>query len=191
MSTLVDARGLPCPQPVVEARKALEDIEVGQVTVLVDNATSRDNIRRFAEGQGCAVTIREEGDVYYVDITKLASIPEKNTKVNFVVFISTDKLGEGDEHLGQILMKSFLNTLWDSDPRPSTIIFINNGVKLTTSGSEMLDTLKLLQEAGVGILSCGTCLAYYELTDKLEVGVSTNMYEIVNLLINADKVIKI
>ena len=88
-------------------------------------------------------------------------------------------------------MKAFLNTLWDASPRPGKILFMNDGVRLTVEGSDVLDTLHLLENEGVEIYSCGTCLAYYELTDKLDVGQVTNMYETVESLLSSDKVIKI
>lgn len=108
-----------------------------------------------------------------------------------VVLITSDLFGEGDGRLGEILMKAFLNTLWDSESRPESIIFINNGVKLTTEGSEVLDVLNLLEESGVRLLSCGTCLDYYNLREKLKVGQVTNMKATVASLLASEKVISI
>jgi len=108
-----------------------------------------------------------------------------------VVFITTDQLGVGDERLGGILMKAFLNTLGDSEPKPERIIFINNGVKLVIEGSEVIDSLKVLEERGVQIFACGTCLNYYGILDQLRIGIVSNMFEIVNFLLDASKVIKI
>ena len=88
-------------------------------------------------------------------------------------------------------MKAFLNTLWDTEPKPAKLLFINDGVKLTTEGSEVLDALQLLEKKGVEILSCGACLEYYQLKEKLEVGLVTNMYDMVVSLLCAGKVIKI
>ncbi|MFA5309987.1 MAG: sulfurtransferase-like selenium metabolism protein YedF [Dehalococcoidales bacterium] len=107
------------------------------------------------------------------------------------VLITGDKLGRGDDRLGEILMKSFLNTLWDSDPKPRRIIFINSGVLLAAEGSGVLDTLELLRQAGVSILSCGTCLDFYELRAKLQAGEVTKMPDIVAHLLAADKVVTI
>jgi selenium metabolism protein YedF len=188
----VDARGLPCPRPVVETKKALEGIDTGTITVLVDNAESRDNVKRFAQSQGCQVDISEKDDIYYLDIVKVERA-ESTTRTTgqTVALICTDRFGSGDERLGEILMKAFLNTLWDTEPRPAKLIFMNSGVRLTTEGSEMLDTLKLLETDGVEIFSCGTCLEYYDIKDKLRVGQVTNMYATVESLISADKVINI
>jgi selenium metabolism protein YedF len=100
-------------------------------------------------------------------------------------------LGTGDEELGFILMKAFLNTLWDVSPRPTKIMFLNDGVRLTTEGSDVLDVLHLLENEGVEIFSCGTCLEFYEIKDKLQVGQVTNMYDTVDSLLSAGKIIKI
>lgn len=105
--------------------------------------------------------------------------------------ITTDRFGVGDEELGEILMKAFLNTLWDYQPRPAKLMFHNKGVFLTTEKSDVLDTLELLEKEGVEILSCGTCLAFYGITDKLKIGRKTNMPETVDILMTACKVIKI
>jgi selenium metabolism protein YedF len=88
-------------------------------------------------------------------------------------------------------MKAFLNTLWDTEPKPAKILFLNDAVRLTSEGSEVLDSLKLLEEAGVEIFSCGTCLEYYQLKDKLRVGLITNMYDTVDSLLSTGKIIKI
>jgi selenium metabolism protein YedF len=100
-------------------------------------------------------------------------------------------LGSGDKRLGEILIKAFLNTLWEAEKKPENIILINNGVKLGTEGSEVLDSLELLEKEGTDIISCGTCLAYYKLTDKLKIGLTSNMYEIVNILIDSPKIVRI
>jgi selenium metabolism protein YedF len=188
----IDARGLPCPQPVIKTKKALEEIEPGQITVLVDSPESRENVQRFAGSQGCQVAVREEDGVFYLDITKgVSARTELKTGGGEVILIASDQLGVGDERLGEILMKAFLNTLWDYEPKPAKLLFINNGVRLTTEGSEVLETLALLEKKGVQIFSCGTCLEYYNLREKLRVGLVSNMYAIVDALLQATKVIKV
>lgn len=191
MPEVIDARGLPCPQPVIKTKKALQEIEKGTITVLVDRPEASENVQRFARSQGCQVKVIEKDGVFHLDVIKgkLAQVEAK--KSSDVVFITSDRLGTGDERLGEILMKAFLNTLWDNEPKPAKLIFINDGVRLTTEGSEVLDTLKLLEKDGVEIFSCGTCLEYYKLKDDLRVGKVTNMYETVHSLMDAGKVIKI
>lgn len=107
-----------------------------------------------------------------------------------VILIGDDSLGVGDEELGKILMKCFLNTLFDGKPKPAKLIFINNGVKLSTESSQVLDALEALEEKGVKIFSCGTCLDYHGVRDKLKVGRITKMYDTVNSLLSATKVIE-
>jgi len=188
----LDARSLDCPIPVVRTKKALESMEEGELTVLIERPDGCENVRRFAESQGCKVTVDEKDGLFYIHIHKEKSAPSALHKPSReLVFITTDRLGTGDQQLGEILMKAFLNTLWDAELKPAKILFLNDAVKLTTEGSEVLDSLKLLEEAGVEIFSCGTCLEYYQLKDKLKVGLITNMYDTVDSVLSAGKVIKI
>lgn len=203
----VDCRRLSCPKPVVNTKKALGEIDEGTVTVIVDNATSCENVKRFAQSQGYQVEVEEKEGTFYLDITKQGqsqvqpaetiqagpspSGQNQPGQAGFVIFITTNLLGTGDENLGEILMKAFLNTIWDTKPKPDKIIFMNHGVKLTTEGSDVLESLQLLEKDGIQIISCGTCLAYYNLTENLRVGLASNMYEIVSTLLGAPKIIKI
>jgi selenium metabolism protein YedF len=191
MGRVVDARGLPCPRPVVETKKALEEVEEGVATVLVDSPESRENVKRFAESQGCQVEVVEKEGHFRLEIAKGESQEAARKMSGDVVLIESDCLGTGDRELGEILMRAFLNTLWDTEPKPTKVLFLNSAVNLTTEGSEVLDTLRLLEEEGVRILSCGTCLEYYGLKEQLRVGQVTNMYDTVSSLIAADKVIRI
>lgn len=187
----VDARGLPCPRPVIETKKALQEIEEGSFIVIVDRPEASENVQRFARSQGCKVKVSQKEGVFRIAIDKTQITKAEPGKSDDVVFIDTDKLGIGDEKLGAILMKAFLNTLWDNEPKPARIIFMNSGVKLTVEGSDVLEALMLLEQDGVQIFSCGTCLDYYGIKDKLTVGKVTNMYETVHSLTSAGKVIKI
>ena len=192
MGLEIDVRGLNCPLPVVRTKKALEDMEEGELTILIDRPDGCQNVQRFAESQGYRVAVEEKEGLFHIHVQKTKmrkSISEKQSKD--VVFITTERLGTGDPKLGAILMKAFLNTLWDTDPKPEKVMFLNDAVKLTTEGSEVLDALRLLEKAGVVILSCGTCLEFYKLKDKLKVGMITNMYDTVDSLLSAGKIIKI
>jgi len=192
MSIELDARGLNCPIPVVRTKKALEGMEEGDLTVVIERPEGCQNVQRFAESQGCRVTVDEKEGLFYIHIHKektAQSVLPKQSKD--VVFITTDRLGTGDQQLGEILMKAFLNTVWDAEPKPAKLLFLNDGVRLTTEGSEVLESLRLLEKAGVGIFSCGTCLEYYQLKNKLKVGLVTNMYDTVDSLLSAGKIIKI
>ncbi len=188
----IDARGLACPLPVVKTKRALEEIDEGKITVIIEREEGCKNVMRFAESQGHTVTLDKKEDLYYITVSKekteSEAVPEQSGNV---IFITTDRLGTGDERLGAILMKAFLNTLWDTSPKPRKLLFLNDGVRLTVEGSEVLDTLKLLEKEGVEILSCGTCLEFYGLTKELRVGQVTNMYATVDSLLKADKIINI
>jgi selenium metabolism protein YedF len=188
----VDARGLNCPIPVVRTKKALEGMEEGDLTVVIERPDGCQNVQRFAESQGCRVTVDEKDGLFYIHIRKEKTAQSASPKQSRdIVFITTDRLGTGDQQLGEILMKAFLNTLWDAEPKPAKLLFLNDGIRLTTEGSEVLESLRLLEKAGVEIFSCGTCLEYYQLKDKLKVGAVTNMYETVETLLSAGKIIKI
>ena len=191
MSVEVDARGLPCPRPVVETRKALQDMEEGNLTVLVDRSDSSENVQRFARSQGCDVSVTEKDGVYYLEIVKRGAAQCGIMATASVMLIGSDVFGVGDRALGEKLMKSFLKTIGDVEPKPVKMLFVNEGVRLTGEGSEVLDTLESLEKDGVEILSCGTCLEHYNLIEKLRVGLVTNMYDIVDSLATADKVVRI
>ncbi|MDI6776600.1 MAG: sulfurtransferase-like selenium metabolism protein YedF [Syntrophales bacterium] len=197
MGREVDARGLACPLPVIRTREALAEVTEGTVTVLVDNPESRENVRRFAVSQGCEVVVSEGEGIFCIEITKPPGEGGERARVEAiraggdVVCITTDRFGTGSEELGRILMNAFLNTIWDYHPRPTKLLFINAGVMLTTEGSEVLEALELLEREGVDIFSCGTCLGYYGIKDKLRVGKVTNMYEIVDALLSGGRVINI
>jgi selenium metabolism protein YedF len=191
MATEVDARGLPCPQPVINTKKALEEIEEGTVTVLVDSAESRENVQRFAQSQGCQVEVAERNGAFCLAITKEYSGQAGKKQSGDVVLITGTQLGTGDDSFGERLMISFINTLGEATSRPARLIFANSGVKLTAEGSEVLETLQRLEQEGVQILSCGTCPEFYHLADKLRAGIVTNSYEVVDSLLSAGKVIKI
>ncbi len=189
MAEEVDVRGLPCPQPVINTKKALQELEEGQITVLVDSVESRDNVQRFAQSQGCQVDVRERDGVFYLDIVKRHPASIKGERSSDVILIGSDQLGTGDGGLGEKLMESFLNTLWHAEPKPAKFIFVNSGVKLTIEGSAVLETLQMLEDEGVEVLSCGACPEHYRLKEKSRVGLVTNMYDVVDSLLSASKVI--
>lgn len=103
--------------------------------------------------------------------------------------ISKNTLGSGDDKLGSALMKSYLYALSESDKIPSDLLFLNGGVKLTVEGSDCLETIQTLKNKGVNILSCGTCLDFYGIKDKLKVGEITNMYTIVEKMTSGNNTI--
>jgi selenium metabolism protein YedF len=191
---VIDCRGLACPQPVVTTKKALDQQKEGEMIVIVDNSSSCNNVERFAQSQGCSVKIENKGQDFYLHIQKVvdeASIAKQEEKVKkVVVYINSDLLGAGDEALGSFLMKAFLKTLLDLDKKPDRLILINSGVLLAIEDSKVLDTLKTLSENGVEIVSCGTCLDFYKQKEKMRVGTISNMYDIIQSMMEADRLIR-
>ncbi|PIE80076.1 MAG: sulfurtransferase-like selenium metabolism protein YedF [Candidatus Delongbacteria bacterium] len=193
---IIDARGLECPTPVIKTKDFIESGSGGDFKVLVDNIASKENILRFLKSKGLSAEVVESGDQFEIivnsnissDSISSSKLKSKNI-VNNVIYISDDKVGS-DEKLGKLLMKSFIHTIKEADQLPSRIIFVNRGVYLTTESKDSIEDLKNLSDLGVEIYSCGTCLNYFNLTEKLKVGVIGNAYDTVNFLSIADSVIK-
>jgi len=196
---VVDCRGLACPIPVLKTKEALEKIEEGTITVIVDNKASKENVKRFAQKVGCSVEVEEKDGLYYLTITKGKGQTEvqgeqkgEKREKEVTVLVASSYVGE-EEELGKILMKGFLKTFINASPKPTKLILINAGVKLACQGSdpEILEALKELQESGTEIICCGTCLEYYGLLDKLQVGAPSNAYDVVQALTNSDLVVRL
>ena len=196
MSTNIDARGLPCPQPVIVTKKALEGIAQGMVTIILDNVIAKENVLKFAVSQGCGVSVTQQAGDFLLKITKGEAIAKQAedevTAVGEVVYLITqDTLGHGNRELGAVLMKSFAYTLAETKPVAKSLLFINAAVLLTIAASPIREQLSNLEQCGVQILSCGTCLDYYNVKDQLAVGGITNMYTIIDIMATAGKVITI
>lgn len=183
MNRQVDARGLACPKPVIETKKLLESISEGSITTIVDNEIAKENVTKLAKSMNYDTDVNEIEGNYYINIFKgqlnEKIEPQGILKKDMVFLIGKDTLGDGSQELGKILIKGFIYTLTESKPYPKALLFVNSGVKLTTEGSEVIAYLKQLESQGVEILSCGTCLDYYQIKNKLLVGGVTNMYTIV------------
>lgn len=201
----VDATGLSCPLPVVKTREAMDRGATG-LEVLVDNPVSRDNVARFAANRGARVEVREENGLFRVlidmPVTEGAatrSIPgaqerENKTAVTAagtVVVLSDDAMGRGERELGSLLVKAFLNTLSEGELLPQKVVLYNRGVLLAVEGADTVESLKRMEERGVQLLACGTCLNYFHLMEKLAVGTVSNMFEIIETLMGSEKVIVI
>ena len=199
MSYLVDAKGKPCPTPVIMAKKAMAEGH-DTFTVLVDNPTAVENLKRLADNQGFAVAVREEGGTYALDFAKGEGCSACEEAINaplpaaggdWAVFVGRDIIGDGDRELGTNLMRMFFYTLAQEEDKPGAVLFMNAGVKLPTLDEQVADHLKVLSDAGTEILVCGTCLNFYGLTDQLKVGAVSNMYDIVTRMQKAGKVISL
>ena len=191
MDKVVDARGLPCPKPVMLVSEAMES--AADITVIVDNAPAKENVSRLAAGRGFAVSAEQRPDGIYLRLLKRSAptAPQDGPVASgTVLFIGSDMVGRGDNaELGRLLMQSFLNTLGGLRERPETIVFMNSGVVLVTEGSPVLGELKQLAEQGVELLACGTCLSRLGLIDKLAVGKVSNMYTLAETMLRAQKVL--
>ena len=181
MLNRLDCRGLACPLPVIETKKALAAVS-DVLEVLVDNQTAKENVVKFATGQQCGVSIEDADGDFCIRITKplgVGSLPIQGERR--IWLITQDTLGHGSKELGTILMKSFFYTLTEQEP-PEKLLFINSGVMLTLADSPVLGHIKALAGKGAEVLSCGTCLDYYAVKDRLAVGTVTNMYTIVEAI---------
>jgi len=195
---IVDARGLACPEPVLLTKKAVDDGEK-EFVVLVDDEIPKENIRKFCDGNNCSMdeapdaggwklTVRQkEGCAACEELLEPVK-RESNSRITFI--ITCNKIGINDE-LGKILIEGFINTLPSATNKPRLVIFLNEGVHLTTEGSPVLQSLAKLVELGVEVRSCGTCLDYYGLKEKLKVGIITNMYDTVEAMTGGDVIVKI
>lgn len=193
MREIIDARGLNCPEPLIRTKKALETERVSEVLTIVDNRAALENISRLVKTMKLSSTVEEKAGEYHIDIVKSESLlPEADLQKHqgeVVILISSNLLGQGEGQLGSALMKAFMFTLTQFEGEIGTIIFMNSGVLLTTEGSELLEHLHSLEENGAELLSCGTCLSFYQLEDKLKVGSVSNMYTITEKMLYAERLI--
>ena len=203
MEKIIDCKGMACPLPVVNAKKAAEELSAGDVlTVLVDNEIAVQNLSRFAEHKGFTVSAEKKSDKEYAVIMHISGTAAEEAKEEEVacvmdsrrkgmlVVLSANTMGAGDPKLGTSLMKAFVFALTKQDQLPDTILCYNTGAYLTCEGADTLEDLKLLEGEGVTVLTCGTCLDFYGLKERLAVGGVTNMYDIVERMENAAQIIK-
>lgn len=177
----IDARGLECPRPVILIKKAMDEVE--EASILVDNEVARDNVQRFGHNAGCKVTIVENDNGTELFLKKGSEKVVIGLEEEVVVLVKSSLFGEGDSKLGNILMKSFLVSLLESDKKVKALIFMNSGVELTTRNLEAVEVLRSFDKKGTVIYSCGTCLDFYGLKEELKIGLITNMYSSVELLV--------
>jgi selenium metabolism protein YedF len=201
MGKTIDACGLTCPAPVLLVKDAVEQTNEQEITVLVDNAASLENVTRFLGSRGYSVTDSQEGGVFRLEARhgqKTSAVGTEQAKKytqeagqKILVLVTSDTLGSGDNVLGGKLMISYLKTIKEIGNDLWQLIFVNGGVKLTTASSPVLPELQEYEQAGVIVLACGTCLEHFNLTALKRVGGTTNMLDIVTATQLADKVITI
>lgn len=209
MKKLIDARNLPCPQPLMLVKKAIDTEDPDVVEITVNSSAAKENILKYVNHVKLEVTdIVESGEEYIISIS--TGKPEKepapapsvveNQADDFlmderpmgkIIFFNTDKIGNENPELGELLMKGFIYTIAELENKPGVLIFMNDGIRLTVEGSDSIGNLKKLENSGVDILVCGTCLEYLKLQDKLKVGSVSNMYDITEKLMNSKQVMTI
>ena len=197
----IDARGLSCPAPVLQTKAVVEQEKADAVRVVVDTTASQQNVKRFLESQGFETALEKQGGDFVVVGKCTATRQKKETPKpqsegnielkKIMVMCATDRIGFGDDELGLKLMVNFIRTLKEMGPELWRLVFVNNGVKLTIDGSEVLADLEEYEETGLLILVCGTCLDHFDLLERKQVGETTNMLDIVTAMQLADKVISI
>ncbi len=196
----IDARGLSCPAPVLETKSAVEKNHPKHIEVVVDNEPAKQNVSRFLNSQGYQTEARQEGDLFTIvgtgsgEPVPAEALKAKTPKTDankIMVMVATDKMGRGDDELGGKLMINFIKTLKEMGDELWRLVLVNSGVKLAIDGAATLDDLKELEEGGLTILVCGTCLDHFKLLERKQVGETTNMLDIVTAMQLADKTINL
>ncbi len=197
----IDAKGKACPIPLIMTKKAMAELGENELLeIFLDNEISKNNVVHFLRAHGMNIREEQTGDFFRVVVNKTGEIPEEvNAEEfceinppktdNYVMTIKRNRMGDGSEELGEILIKAAINTIPDMDMRPNIMIFLNSGIFLTLKNSSVLDSLKRLETKGMEILVCGTCLDYYQKKNDLGVGRISNMYDILESMSKTGKVI--
>ena len=201
---VVDTKGQQCPAPLIATKRALKDSKTGDsFEVLTDNKTALDNISRFLKDNQTAYSVTENSGVWIITVSKgnqdvaltntedycIPEIPHFS-KGDFIIVFNSDKMGEGDEELGRLLIANFIKAIKDLDVLPGKMVFYNNGVKLGSMDSSVYDHLKEIEKMGVTLLFCATCAKYYSLEDKINIGILSNMFSIAQVMASAGNIIK-
>lgn len=204
MMRTIDTRGQLCPAPLIAAKKALKEASEGEIfVVLTDNRTSYNNLMRFLKDNKTEVSSEEKEGVWTLRVMKQSGSvtlarPEDYCqpdvahfeKGDFIIVISSDRMGEGDDVLGRLLIGNFIKAVKDLDKLPSKMVFYNMGVTLAVKGSDCVEHLRQLELMGVEILLCATCVNHFQLNDTIGAGVLSNMYTIAEAMVAASKIIK-
>jgi len=202
----VDTRGLTCPAPLIKTRQGLNEAASGEpVQILIDNPASLSNVKRYLTDNKLAFTVREEGTVAIVTVvrgettglaaneTDYCATKDPETKPgarNTVVAVTSERMGSGDDELGAKLMISFFRTIVMLEPAPSAVVFYNTGVKLALDDSPVLEYIRELAGKGTSIYLCTTCINHFGIRDRLPAGSFSDMYQILNVLKDADHIIR-
>ncbi len=202
---IVDTRGLTCPAPLIRTRQGLTEAAPDEaVQVIIDNSTSLSNVRRYLTDNKLSFSVKEEGDLAVVTVVRgtkeelstneteycTTEVSAPSGKRSTVVAITSERMGTGDDELGTKLMISFFRTLVMVEPAPVSVVFYNAGVKLAMDDSPVFEHIKELIEKGTAIYLCSTCINHFGIKDRLPAGSFSDMYQIVNILKDADHIIR-
>jgi len=201
---IVDTRGQQCPAPLIATKRALKESKTGEsFKVITDNKTSYENVARFLKDNRIQFKTEEKEGIWTIIITESTeSEPSINAedycttdiphlkKGDFVIAFTSDKMGEGEEELGRLLITNFIKAIKDLDVLPAKMVFYNNGVKLGVMGSPVYEHLKEIENMGVSLFFCATCVNFYSLQDRVKIGTLSNMFEIAQVLASAGNVVK-
>ena len=202
---IIDTKGQLCPAPLIAAKKALKETSLGESFILLtDNQTSFNNLSRFLIDNKTVFNVSEEKGIWTMTVTKTEGDKKIGNaekycnssithfgKGNFIIVIASDKMGEGDDDLGHILMSNFINAIKEMDKLPQKIVFYNKGVTLAANNSPVVSRLKDLENMGVELLLCSTCISHYRLEENVGAGVLSNMYVIAEAMASAGNIVKL
>ncbi len=200
---VIDVRGKKCPMPLVETKRALKESEMNElIKVILDSENSVKNVTKYLKDNHIQIKEQQSGKIYELLFKKEGSQPiieeaesycstEDKTSDNFIIVFGKDRLGEGSDDLGNMLIGGMLTTLVETDRVPDKMIFINSGINLVVENSPVLNLLRKLENNGCELLACGTCLDYFGKTENLKVGRVSNMLEILEAMTSYSKVINI
>lgn len=197
MEKIVDARKLNCPMPVINTKKELEALNEGVVITIVDNEIAKENVKKLAKSMNLEFSESTKDGDFHIRIVKGKDVVIQSKKEDTkdlskkVIFIQSNMMGGHNEDLGKILINGFVFTLTQVKPYPKAVVLVNQGVELSTINEETVENLKVLENKGTNVVSCGTCLDFLDLKDKLNVGEISNMYDIVEILSDSSNCITI
>jgi selenium metabolism protein YedF len=201
---IVDTKGQLCPAPLIATKRALKETPGNEsFLLLIDNKISFNNVSRFLKDNNTFFTVSESDGVWTLTVTRgegdisQAKAEDYCTdsiahfhKGDFIIAITSDKMGEGDTDLGQLLMINFIKAIHDLDKLPRKMVFYNKGVTLATKNSAVIDHLTDLEKMGVEILLCATCVNHYAIADTVGAGSLSNMYTIAEEMATAGNIVR-
>lgn len=198
--TTVDARGQICPKPLIMTKQALDAAPLGgELTILVDNETSAQNVERYLRDNGMVPRLERSGEVCTIRVVRSTATPVAANAESYctstpaagplVVTLAADVVGRGPVELGATLMKGFLAALGELTPAPSHLVLYSSGILLAVDGSPHIDALRAIEARGIKLLVCGTCADWYQKKAEIHVGTVSNMLTILETLAGAGKII--